>query len=222
LQRHRNGAFAARALALAGALAVAGALGLGPALSRAQSAPATGTGAAPSAPPGARSAPPEGVPLERLLKIPASAGALEAEPRRGGRTRGEWRARFEAAEAALVLARKEADDARRKLEEVAPDQAWSMGAPGLPVQVAPAETPIDYRLRETLRRKREEVDRAERRLQDLSIEANLAQVPDEWRRPEAEAGSDAAAGADSGAERGPGAEEGVGAGGAQAAPGSGS
>jgi hypothetical protein len=36
-----------------------------------------------------------------------------------------------------------------------------------------------------MRRQREEVERAERSLHELAIEANLAEVPEEWRRPHA-------------------------------------
>jgi hypothetical protein len=172
-----NPGLAAAQLALASVLAA----------SPAWAQPAPGAGA--RSEPGSAAGPPApatGVPLEKLLRVPSSAGPVDGEPRRGGRTRGEWQARFAAAESELVRARKGVDDSRRKLEEIAPDQAWSMGAPGLPVQVSPAETPIDFKLRQELRRQREEVDFAERRLQELAIEANLAQVPDEWRRPDGE------------------------------------
>jgi hypothetical protein len=134
-------------------------------------------------------APPPEVPLERLLKVPGSVVAPPAEARRGGKTRAEWQARFQKAYADLETARKALDDARKQLEEVAPDQAWSMTAPGLPVNTAPAETSIDFRLRQQIRRQREEVERAERALDDLGIEANLAEVPDEWRVVEDAAGA---------------------------------
>ena len=44
--------------------------------------------------------------------------------------------------------------------------------------------PADYKLSLAVRRGREEVDRTQRRLQDLQIEANLAGVPESWRHPE--------------------------------------
>jgi hypothetical protein len=132
---------------------------------------------------------PEAVPLERLLKIPGSVVAPPAEPRRGGKTRAEWQARFRQVQGDLATSRKALDDSRKQLEEVAPDEAWSMSAPGLPVNSAPAETSIDFRLRQQIRRQREEVERAERALDDLGIEANLAEVPDDWRVVEDAAGS---------------------------------
>jgi hypothetical protein len=122
------------------------------------------------------------VPLERLLKLPDSALVSGSEPRRGGKTRAEWQARFQTAQAELETARKALEDARHQLEEIAPDRAWSMTAPGLPANAAPSDAPIDYRLRQEIRRQREEVERAERRLEELAVEANLAEVPEEWRR----------------------------------------
>jgi hypothetical protein len=121
------------------------------------------------------------VPLERLFKLPDSVAAPGSEPRRGGKTRAEWLARFQQAQAELETARKALDDSRKELEEVAPDAAWSVTAPGLPVDPQPSEKSIDFRLRQEIRRQREEVERAERRLQDLGIEANLAEVPEDWR-----------------------------------------
>jgi hypothetical protein len=147
----------------------------------------------------AEPAPAPEVPLERLLKVPGSVVAPSAEPRRGGKTRAEWQARFRQAHGDLETARKALDDSRKQLEDVAPDEAWSMTAPGLPVNTAPAETSIDFRLRQQIRRQREEVERAERALDDLGIEANLAEVPDDWRVVEDAAGG---AGGEAGAAGG--------------------
>jgi hypothetical protein len=123
------------------------------------------------------------VPIERLFKLPDSVAAPSSEPRRGGKTRAEWQARFQQAQAELETARKALDDARKELEEVAPDAAWSVTAPGLPVDPQPSEKSIDFRLRQQIRRHREEVERAERRLDELGIEANLAEIPEDWRGP---------------------------------------
>lgn len=128
------------------------------------------------------------VPLEKLFQLPESIAKTTApEPRRGGRTRAEWRTRFDEARADVEGARREVEDSRKELEEVAPDQAWSMTAPGLPVKSSASETSIDFRLRQQIRRQRDELERAEHRLQELSVEANLAGVPDDWRGPDAEA-----------------------------------
>ncbi len=136
-------------------------------------------------------APAPDVPLERLFKLPGSVAAPSSEPRRGGKTRAEWQARFEQAQTELETARKALEDARKELEKVAPEQAWSMSAPGLPVDPQSTEKSIDFRLRQQIRRQREEVERAERRLDELGIEANLAEVPEEWRSPTDPAPSEA-------------------------------
>jgi len=120
------------------------------------------------------------VPLDRLLKLPdASLAPAAGEERHGGHTRADWEGRFRSAAAELVAARKALADSRKKLEEIAPDKGWSMSAPGMPVSAQ--ETPLDFKLRQEMRRQREEVERAERRLDELTVEANLAGVPEEWR-----------------------------------------
>jgi hypothetical protein len=122
------------------------------------------------------------VPLEKLLKLPGSVATMpSSEPRRGGKTRAEWQTRFEKAQAEVATAKRGLEDSRKELEDVAPDEAWSMSAPGLPVQSSPSETSIDFRLRQQIRRQREELERAEHRLQELGVEANLAGVPEDWR-----------------------------------------
>jgi len=133
------------------------------------------------------------VPLEKLLKLPESvATTAPSEPRRGGKTRAEWHASFEKAQADVVKAKQELDDSRKELEDVAPDAAWSMTAPGLPVQASPSETSIDFRLRQQIRRQREDLESAEHRLQELGVEANLAGVPEDWRATAAAAEADSA------------------------------
>ena len=134
-------------------------------------------------PAGSAAVPPAGspaVPLDRLLKLPeASLAATPGEMRHGGRTRSEWEARFRDAANALVSARKALADSRQKLEEIAPDKGWSMSAPGMPVSAE--ESPLDFKLRQQMRRQREDVESAERRLDELTVEANLAGVPEDWR-----------------------------------------
>ena len=141
-----------------------------------------------------QAAPAPEVPLEKLLKLPESvATPSSSEPRRGGRTRAEWQARFEKAQTEVATAKQGLEDSRKELEEVAPDEAWSMTAPGLPVQASPSETSIDFRLRQQIRRQREELEHAEHRLQELGVEANLAGVPEDWRASAAKADSGVAA-----------------------------
>ena len=131
---------------------------------------------------GASSTGQEDVPLDRLLKLPAAPGTTGGETRAGS-TRGEWLARFESARQDLEAARAALEATRGQIEDKASDEsAWRMGAPGLGGATGnAADAPLDYKLTQDLRRNREEVERAERQLQDLEVEANLAGVPTEWR-----------------------------------------
>lgn len=142
----------------------------------------TGAPAEPDTPPEAPDAP---VALERLLEIPSGV-ELETSTR-GGATRVEWQARFAALRGELETARQELSAAQRELEEVAGEAGqWQVSAPGaLGGASAGDSSPVSYRLRQEIRRKRDEVARGERRLEELRIEANLAGVPEEWQLPEA-------------------------------------
>jgi hypothetical protein len=148
-------------------------------------------GAAPAAP--AEDAPATPViELDRLLKLPDS---LEIAPEtRGGTTKAEWRARFQSAREELAAARADLAKSQAKLEEMAGGtSAWKMGAPGLGAidTSATKDAPLDYNLSNEMRRNREEVERSERRLTELEIEANLAGVPADWLGTEPAAGSSA-------------------------------
>jgi hypothetical protein len=61
-----------------------------------------------------------------------------------------------------------------------------MSAPGLPAQASNSETSIDFRLRQQIRKQREDLERAEHQITELAVEANLAGVPEEWRESAAE------------------------------------
>jgi hypothetical protein len=129
----------------------------------------------------------EDVPLDRLLKLPGDQGSVGVETRAGS-TRAEWLARFERARQDVEAAEAALEATRAQIEEKASEEsAWRMGAPGVGSSASAAESPIDYKLTQELRRNREEVTRAERQLQDLDVEANLAGVPVEWRGGEATA-----------------------------------
>lgn len=118
------------------------------------------------------------VELEKLLKLPDSLDY--AVEQRGGATRAEWLERFQEARASVEEAEAALRRSQAELEEVASSSgAWQVAPPG--VSTPTTEQPLDYRLRQDIRRKKREVEAAERRLQDLTIEANLAGVPDDWR-----------------------------------------
>ena len=57
--------------------------------------------------------------------------------------------------------------------------AWQVGAPvpGLDM----SDAPLDFKLRNRIKKHRAEVERLERRLRELRVEADLAGVPMEWR-----------------------------------------
>jgi len=138
-------------------------------------APATqGTAAAPA------------VPLEQLLKVPHTAPAVESATvdRKGGRTRTGWQARYRSAQLRLERAESDLAATRAKLDEVSGGSSqWKMSAPGLGNAEAPLDSPLDYKLSQNLKRQREELQGAQRSLQDLDVEANLAGVPQSWREP---------------------------------------
>jgi hypothetical protein len=143
------------------------------------------TGAVQADPPPAPQAPGAGkqpaVGLDSLLKLPPS-GAPAAEPRAGGVSRHEWEQRFAAARGDVAAARNAIDKAQQELGALARGtETWQMSAPG--AQAGTENSPVSYRLRQELRKQREELSSAERRLTDLEVEANLAGVPEEWIRP---------------------------------------
>lgn len=123
-------------------------------------------------------APAPQVGLDQLLKLPA--GSTYDVEKKGGMTRQEWRGRFlelsegkRAAEEALARAETE-------LQEIASAaEPWQLGPP-LP-GVTAMDAPLDYRLRQEIRRNRSEIERLDDRLTDLMVQADLASVPDEWR-----------------------------------------
>ncbi len=124
--------------------------------------------------------PPKSVTLDQLLTLPS---ALPVESgQHGGLTRGEWSGRFAEAEANVETAKADLDETLDKLSEVVGKASnWKVAAPGIPA--APSEnSPANYGLKQEVRRKREDVARAERALRDLIVEANLAGVPANWHK----------------------------------------
>jgi hypothetical protein len=120
----------------------------------------------------------EGAALERLLTLP-DAGSYGVD-RRGGLSRGEWRARFLEITQALAAERQALTEAEGRLDEAAGSASnWQM-APVPGMQPSP-DAPLDYQLRVAIRRHRSEIERLEHKLKQLEIEANLAGVPAEWR-----------------------------------------
>ena len=128
-------------------------------------------------PVGSPSAPPQ-VELEELLKLPGDV-RYDVE-RRGGATQGEWRARFQKVRGELAQERLALERSQLELEKVAGNaDSWQLAPPG--VNSNRSEAPLDFRLRTEIRQQRAEVDRLEKQLRDLDVEANLAGVPEAWR-----------------------------------------
>ncbi len=116
--------------------------------------------------------------LDRLLKLPV--GHRYGVDRRGGLSRGEWRARFAEIQDALGKERTGLAEAEVKLDDAAGSASNWQVAPVPGMQPSP-DAPLDYQLRFAIRRHRSEIERLERKLKELEIEANLAGVPAEWR-----------------------------------------
>lgn len=127
---------------------------------------------------GAPSAAPR-VELDKLLKLPPSMDY--SVDTRGGQTPGEWRGRFQRIRTALVSERQALEEAETRLEETASgSDAWRI-APPIPGAGSTADAPLDFQLRQEIRKRREEIAHLEQELQELEIEADLAGVPEAWR-----------------------------------------
>jgi hypothetical protein len=113
--------------------------------------------------------------LDRLLRVPG-VEASDAE-RLGGRTRRSWYEEFERARADV------AELGRRIQESQATLRSKAGGDWGFTPAGASAPTdPETLKLRADLRRDRQSLATAQKRLRDLEVEASLAGVPDDWRR----------------------------------------
>jgi len=174
-----------RAIGFAGALASAiGAVGLAAGSARAQEAEGgdTDAGVDPDGKPATPNpAPPVG--LDALLRLPSEAPRPDpggSKPAGEGRDRSYWESRFATVRGDLDEAQTSLERAQTELEEMArKTEGWQMAAPG--AQVTAENTPVSYKLRQDIRRYREDVESAQRRLRDLEVEASLAGVPPEWR-----------------------------------------
>jgi hypothetical protein len=143
-------------------------------------------------------APVPSVELDDLLRLPAGVVSPYEVDQRRGATREQWRSRFSAARDDVSAAKKALRLSLDELDEMGGDQGqWKMAPPGLgqlqqqqqgPSGAASPDgnqntgAPLNYGLANSIRGQKLEVERAERALRDLEVEANLAGVPEEWRR----------------------------------------
>jgi hypothetical protein len=119
--------------------------------------------------------------LDQLLKLPSTLDY--SVEKRGGFTSGEWRSRFQELHTALATERESLEGAEKDLDRVAGTaDAWLVGPPMPGMSGASAEAPLDFRIRQAINRHRQEIERLERRLRELEIEADLAAVPEGWRK----------------------------------------
>ena len=134
-----------------------------------------------SAPP-VQPAPP--VAYDALFRLPNDS---RSQPAQGAAVdRKRWEDRFASVRGDLDGARGRLAKAQADLETLAhKSDSWQMAAPG--AQPTAENSPVSYKLRQDIRQYREEVERSERRLRELEVEASLAGVPAEWRRPPAHA-----------------------------------
>ena len=121
------------------------------------------------------------VALDQLLKLPS--GFDSSVEKRGGFTSGEWRSRFQELRDVLAAEREALELAEADLERVAGTaDAWQVGPPIPGMSGAASEAPLDFRIRQAINRHRAEIERLERQLRELEVEANLAVVPKDWRQ----------------------------------------
>jgi hypothetical protein len=108
---------------------------------------------------------------------------VEAE-KKGGRTKNQWLERYRTVQRDLEKAQENLAESRAVLEERMGNEtsSWKMAAPGMGDASRTSDAPTDYKLTQQLKRDREELARSERAVQDLDVEANLAGVPEDWRR----------------------------------------
>ena len=117
--------------------------------------------------------PPRTVRIDQLLKLPTSYRTDDV--RKGDLTKLEWRARFDEARSNLEESEKTLARVRSEIKQVAGNASqWNVAPPG--AEVNNADNPTSFRLTQELRRGREDVIEAEKRLTALDIEANLASV----------------------------------------------
>jgi hypothetical protein len=119
--------------------------------------------------------------LDQLLKLPKSV-EFESE-RKGGATRSEWRQRFADARTAVTTAEAALAKAQQALAaDVGVKSDWQFTPPGLPGGGNPnPDASANYQLSQEVKRQRVELARAQARLRELEVQANLAGVPDDWR-----------------------------------------
>jgi hypothetical protein len=120
--------------------------------------------------------------LDSLLQLPEGFVPSGDRPAVAGTSEVQWRRRFRKALGDLDEARAKLAETKRELDAVAEEGGgqWSV-APAVGGANTPGNSPLSFKLRQELRRNREQVEAAEKSVRQLKIEADLAGVPEAWR-----------------------------------------
>ncbi len=120
--------------------------------------------------------PPKSLDLERLLQ----PGAVHAQPTgklMGGRDQRAWREEFRHAREEVSDLEGKVEAGQKNLRSAAANE-WNYTPTG-----GEATDPEVLKLRAQLRRDRQSLEASRQRLRDLDVEASLAGVPEDWRKP---------------------------------------
>jgi hypothetical protein len=119
------------------------------------------------------------VSLDKLLKLP-NPDSYVAKPvtEKKHEDRDEWEGRFAMADADLQKARKTLRESQAKMDELSTSSSgWQMAPPGME---AGENGTLSYQVMQEIRTNKEELVNAERRRRELTVEASLAEVPEDW------------------------------------------
>lgn len=119
------------------------------------------------------------VELESLLRLPSDM-SFQSQ-RRHGASAEQWKIRFRESRESIDHAQQEVKRVKGELDEMAGDGGggqWQVAPPG---SNQTEVQPMSFKLREELRRSRDNLVEAERGHRELQVEADLADVPQAWR-----------------------------------------
>ena len=127
--------------------------------------------------------------IDSLLQLPSGYSGRSGSDAVAGVSESAWRRRFEQTTRNLAAARAELEATKVALDGAAVTggaNQWAVAAPGGGQGgggggVANSGSPLSFKLRQKLRKHRNELDTAEKAFKELMIEADLAGVPAAWR-----------------------------------------
>jgi hypothetical protein len=118
--------------------------------------------------------------LDRLLSPPSAGVPRPVSTRPGGQGRDAWEQRFSKARLEVLDLQERLD----KLQERMRDASGESGYMYSPTGVSETYDPEVLKIRAAMKRDRQSLEAAERRLRDLEVEASLAGVPEAWQYPD--------------------------------------